>query len=157
MLAQGIVDQVTDQLRAQGYSTIELHRTLLGRTRIVAINGDGSREIIINPNSGEILRDLWEPTGSTTSGPVLSNNGKRGGTENRSQSGSGSGTGGGNSDRGGSGGSDNDDDGGRDRDDNGGRDRDDNGDDDSDGGDSDGDSGSEGDGHGSSDDGGSDD
>ncbi|PTQ74418.1 hypothetical protein [Celeribacter persicus] len=55
-----VVDQVIAQLKAQGYSRITMGRTLLGRTRIVAENDTMRREIIINPATGEILRDYWE-------------------------------------------------------------------------------------------------
>ena len=54
-----VSDQIVRQLRAQGYSQITVNRTLLGRTRFVAIGGDQRREIIINPRTGEILRDFW--------------------------------------------------------------------------------------------------
>jgi len=36
-----------------------MQRTLLGRLRIVASDGTRRREIIINPNTGEVLRDYW--------------------------------------------------------------------------------------------------
>ena len=52
-------DQIVAQLRDQGFSQIEVERTWLGRTRILAQRGDASREIIFNPATGEILRDLW--------------------------------------------------------------------------------------------------
>lgn len=55
-----VVDQVIAQLKAQGYTRITLGRTFLGRTRIVAVNETMRREIIINPATGEILRDYWE-------------------------------------------------------------------------------------------------
>lgn len=58
-LAQGLVDDVVAQLKRQGFRSVVTERTLLGRVRIVASRGDGSREIIINPRTGEILRDLW--------------------------------------------------------------------------------------------------
>lgn len=52
-------DQIVSQLRDQGFSQIEVERTWLGRTRILAQRGDANREIIFNPATGEILRDLW--------------------------------------------------------------------------------------------------
>lgn len=52
-------DQVRKQLQKQGYKRIEVSSTLLGRTRIFASKKDGSREIILNPRTGEILRDMW--------------------------------------------------------------------------------------------------
>ncbi|MFN4154743.1 MAG: hypothetical protein ACK4HF_08820 [Paracoccaceae bacterium] len=58
-LAAGFSDQVVRQLRRQGYRNIVVARTLLGRTRITATRGGGAREIILNPKTGEILRDLW--------------------------------------------------------------------------------------------------
>jgi hypothetical protein len=57
--AQGFADSVVGQLRAQGFDRIEVERTMLGRVRIQADHADGSREIILNPRTGEILRDLW--------------------------------------------------------------------------------------------------
>ena len=60
-LAQDYVDRVIAQLRAQGFREIGQERTFLGRIRITAARSDGTREIIINPNNGEILRDLWTP------------------------------------------------------------------------------------------------
>jgi hypothetical protein len=39
----------------QGFSQIEARQTLLGRTRMLAGSADRRREIIINPNAGEIM------------------------------------------------------------------------------------------------------
>lgn len=50
---------IVEQLQAEGFTTISRERTWLGRTRIVAEGEQGQREIIVNPNNGEILRDLW--------------------------------------------------------------------------------------------------
>jgi hypothetical protein len=63
-LAQDYVASVISQLERMGFRIIRQERTLLGRVRIVGTRRDGRREIIINPNNGEILRDLWSPTGS---------------------------------------------------------------------------------------------
>jgi hypothetical protein len=46
------------RLRAAGYGQISVSRTLLGRVRIVALKPGLRREIILNPNTGEVLRDL---------------------------------------------------------------------------------------------------
>lgn len=108
-LSQTFVEQVITQLRAQGFQSIEVERTLLGRTRIAAHRTDGSREIVLNPNTGEILRDLWTSTSGRTSGRINigsaagedSNSGP-GGDDDNDNSGHGSG--------GGSGGGDDDDD-----------------------------------------------
>ncbi len=50
---------IVRQLQDMGFARVEVSRTLLGRVRITAIGADGTREIILNPNTGEILRDLW--------------------------------------------------------------------------------------------------
>jgi hypothetical protein len=59
-MAQSYAEQIVQQLRQQGYDGITVSDTWLGRTRIVASSGNGSREIIIDPRTGEILRDLSE-------------------------------------------------------------------------------------------------
>lgn len=63
--AQDYVDSIVHQLKKQGYRSIVLERTLLGRVRILADRKDGEREIIVNPRTGEILRDLWIPVDGT--------------------------------------------------------------------------------------------
>lgn len=52
-------DKIIRRLRKQGYTDISSSRTLLGRVRILAWRGGASREIILNPYTGEILRDVW--------------------------------------------------------------------------------------------------
>ncbi len=65
-------DNVVAQLTSQGFGHIATERTWLGRVRITAERTDGQREIILNPKSGEILRDLWNPTdASSTQTPIL--------------------------------------------------------------------------------------
>lgn len=68
--AATFVDQVVSQLRAQGFDEIEVERTLLGRARIAASRQDGSREIVLNPQTGEILRDLWTSIAGDTTGQI---------------------------------------------------------------------------------------
>lgn len=51
-------ENIVQQLEQQGFRSISTERTWLGRTRIVAEGEIGQREIIVNPNTGEILRDL---------------------------------------------------------------------------------------------------
>lgn len=58
-LADGYESSVVQQLEAEGFRSISTERTWLGRTRITAESGLGQREIVINPNNGEVLRDLW--------------------------------------------------------------------------------------------------
>lgn len=55
--AESVAETVAQQLREQGYQRIETSYTWLGRLRVNAIQGDMRREIVINPNTGEILRD----------------------------------------------------------------------------------------------------
>ena len=52
-----VVDTVIRQLRADGYSTVTVSRTLLGRARIVGEGGRGAREIVLDRRTGEVLRD----------------------------------------------------------------------------------------------------
>ncbi|WP_179141857.1 PepSY domain-containing protein [Salibaculum halophilum] len=59
-LAQSVEEQVRSQLSAQGFTEIDMRRTLLGRLRVVATSETHRREIVINPGSGAILRDYWE-------------------------------------------------------------------------------------------------
>ena len=68
--AATFVEQVVSQLRAQGFEAIEVERTLLGRTRIAAVRADGSREIVLNPTTGEILRDLWTSKSGGVAGSI---------------------------------------------------------------------------------------
>ena len=121
-LAQTFVEQIVTQLREQGFESIEVERTLLGRTRIAALRSDGSREIVLNPNTGEILRDLWTSTSGRNSGRINigsaagedDNSGPGGDDDNDSSgpgSGGGSGGSGGDGDDGGDEGADDDDDG----------------------------------------------
>lgn len=53
------VTAVQQKLQSQGFTEISTSYTLLGRSRIVAHSQKGTREIILNPKTGEVLRDLW--------------------------------------------------------------------------------------------------
>ncbi len=57
--AQSVQDQIVTQLRAQGFTEIALNRTWLGRVRVIAVRDDLRRELVFNPQTGEILRDYW--------------------------------------------------------------------------------------------------
>ena len=59
--AQTIQESIVAQLEAQGFVQVEAHRTWLGRIRLVAVSDSLWREIVFNPQSGEILRDYWHP------------------------------------------------------------------------------------------------
>lgn len=58
--AEPMADSLTRQLKAQGYTQIETGYTWLGRLQVVARRGGHQREIVINPNTGEILRDYQQ-------------------------------------------------------------------------------------------------
>lgn len=64
------VDSVRNQLIEQGYRSISVSTTLLGRSKIVAQGKSGVREIILNPRTGEILRDQWT-SAQTGAGPSI--------------------------------------------------------------------------------------
>lgn len=49
--------RLIESLTSQGYVILEQGYTWLGRLRIVAENGELHRELVINPGTGEILRD----------------------------------------------------------------------------------------------------
>jgi hypothetical protein len=70
-LAMTIEEQVRSSLTEQGYEIIEEGYTFLGRLRIVAVRGDIRREIVVDPRTGEILRDyaeVWLRPGSGEDG-----------------------------------------------------------------------------------------
>lgn len=69
--ADRVKDSIVAQLRAQGFTSIEVSRTLLGRSRIVAQSPTLNREIIYNPNTGVILRDYWSDRQSDAGSGVL--------------------------------------------------------------------------------------
>ncbi len=91
--ADGPVERILRDLRRLGYRTVSVERTLLRRTRIVAESDEAQREIIVNPNTGEILRDLWLPIGKAAtqgaSGSLLDDDDDNSGS---GSSGSGSGS-----------------------------------------------------------------
>lgn len=67
VMAQDIQTQIAQQLRAQGFDSVEISKTWLGRLRFEGSDGTQRREIIVNPRTGEILRDfLSSEEGSDT-------------------------------------------------------------------------------------------
>lgn len=64
--ARDYSDGIVRELKRNGYRINSVARTLLGRVKIVASNRRGVREIIVNPATGEILRDLWVSGGGAT-------------------------------------------------------------------------------------------
>lgn len=54
-------DEIVHQMGREGYTSIRVQRTWLGRERIVATGPAGTREVVLNPSTGEVLRDLVAP------------------------------------------------------------------------------------------------
>ena len=52
------VSTVAEELADQGYQVSRISKTFWGRVKIIAQKDDLEREVILNPNTGEILRDL---------------------------------------------------------------------------------------------------
>lgn len=71
LAAQTIEESILSQLSDQGFSEFETRRTLLGRIRIVAYGNGLIREIVINPTTGEILRDYWRNEDGDVAVPKL--------------------------------------------------------------------------------------
>lgn len=84
------------RLQAEGFRKIAAERTFLGRVRITAERRGQSREVVLDPRSGEVLRDLTRVSDSDGSGSGSSGSGSSG------NSGSGSGNSGSGSDDSGS-------------------------------------------------------
>jgi len=64
VLGAGLADQFSAELKAAGYKDIRVSRTLLGRMRVIGMRGGFKREIVFDPRTGEILRDLTVKVGS---------------------------------------------------------------------------------------------
>lgn len=56
--ADSLQAEIVAQLHEQGYRRVTVSRTFLGRIRINAELGHSLREIVVNPLTGEILRDM---------------------------------------------------------------------------------------------------
>jgi hypothetical protein len=70
-LADDIRSIVIDQLTQAGFTEIRVIRTWLGRLRFEAVGPEFTREIVVNPNTGEVLRDVWRAVGSDDFGRGL--------------------------------------------------------------------------------------
>lgn len=81
---QSVRDMIAE-LTAAGFSYIEVHRTFLGRARLVAYSATEIREVIINPTTGEVLRDLAQenieylPDQANAHAQAAGENGSKGG------------------------------------------------------------------------------
>lgn len=69
--ALSYAEDVVIQLTKLGFLDIHVETTLLGRVKIVAARADGIREIVLNPRTGEILRDVWTPSSGGSVRAVL--------------------------------------------------------------------------------------
>jgi len=58
------VQRVVQMLLDEGYALISLQRTWLGRVRIELEKENLHREVVMNPQSGEILRDMTRLIGA---------------------------------------------------------------------------------------------
>ena len=90
--AAAYADNVEAQLTRQGFVNIASETTWLGRVRITADRGGGHREIVLNPRTGEILRDIWTPDGSQSGQVPIVDNVGGGGSGGGSAGGSGGGS-----------------------------------------------------------------
>lgn len=55
--AETVEERIIGQLSREGYRKISVSRTFLGRIRITASGARGTREIVLNPSTGAVLRD----------------------------------------------------------------------------------------------------
>lgn len=77
-------EAIQQQLRAQGYVITEVGRTWLGRVRIEAQLGRYRREVVLDPVTGEVRRDLVEDTtqkADRSGGMLARRNNDQNGTE----------------------------------------------------------------------------
>ncbi len=88
--AQTFAEQIVQQLVDQGYVNIQVEATLLGRLRISADGSGGQREIILNPRTGEILRDIWFDASGNPVPRLANSSGNSGSDDNGGDDNSGS-------------------------------------------------------------------
>ena len=63
------VDDIIAEIRAQGFKITRVQRTWLGRVRIIGQNASYRREVVIDPTTGEIRRDLLIPRSAPAGSP----------------------------------------------------------------------------------------
>ena len=69
--AETVRNAIVRELREDGYTSIRMSRTLLGRLRFVAERPGAEREIVVNPRTGVVLRDyrrIWLNDGENVPG-----------------------------------------------------------------------------------------
>lgn len=77
-------EQIARSLRGEGFQITSQRRTFLGRVRFKAVRGNAEREVVVDPASGEILRD-YTYTAEASSGEA----GSAGGTASSADGGGG--------------------------------------------------------------------
>lgn len=54
------IEDIIEDLREDwGFERIDATTSLLGRVQIRAVNAAWVREMVVNPRTGEVLRDVW--------------------------------------------------------------------------------------------------
>jgi hypothetical protein len=94
--AQDVAGDIIAQLLQQGFTDVTSSTTWLGRVRILAQRDNDSREIVVNPRTGEILRDVWLGRRDGTKSTEIIRNGNSG--KGNGGHGGGNGSGGGDDD-----------------------------------------------------------
>lgn len=61
---QEYIVSYSEFLAGQGFEVVRISKTFLGRIRLNAESADFEREMIINPHTGEVLRDVIVPRGA---------------------------------------------------------------------------------------------
>ncbi len=64
-----VAEEIAAEMQAEGYTDVEIERTLLGRTRVIGEAPGRRREVVIDRGTGEILRDLTEEEDSSLPPP----------------------------------------------------------------------------------------
>ncbi len=49
---------LVEELKAQGFTYIEIRATLLGRAKVMAYGADSVREVVLSSATGEVMRDV---------------------------------------------------------------------------------------------------
>lgn len=60
---QATVDAVVARLQSEGFEVQQVQETMLGRVRIEAARDGQKREVVVDPTTGEILRDYTDGNG----------------------------------------------------------------------------------------------
>jgi hypothetical protein len=87
-------DEVARALVGQGFEITSQRRTFLGRVRFTAVKGGTRREVVVDPSSGEVLRD-YSQTSDSSKNAVRAGNKDGGGSGSEGSSGGGDGASGG--------------------------------------------------------------